>query len=195
PGTSAASGWAGMDCCMSPRIAYWTSSFEPEMEAIAAEVAILRRRFPGSVAWGLSKRHWALFSWRRGYCLNPKFHLLFRAATRLLERTFELNHILGSVGDWFYLQGSRRRPIVLTAVAAGRPVAAALLQRVDRFVVEYPHGREELKRLGIDEARIRLILPPVDLGRFIPQPAPEGPFTVLFASSPDDAAWLDARGV
>jgi len=33
------------------------------------------------------------------------------------------------------------------------------------------------------------------LKRFTPGPVPEGAFTVLFASSPDRADWLDARGL
>ena len=165
------------------------------MEAIAGEVAILRRRFPGSIAWGLSHRHWALFSARRGCCLHPRLHLLFRAATRLLEGRFDIHHIFGSPGDWFYLNGTRRRYTILTTAAWGPPVDRALLQHVDRFVVEHPGGRDELLRLGIDPTRVRLILPPVDLQRFQPAPKPEGPFTALFASSPDRPDWLQARGI
>jgi glycosyltransferase involved in cell wall biosynthesis len=184
-----------MDRQVPPRIAYWTSAFEPDMEAIASEVAVLRREFPGSVAWGLSPRHRMLLSWRRGYCLSPRFHLAFRAATRILEPAFQLNHVFGSLGDWFYLQGARRRPTVLTVAALAPPVHQSLLSRVDRFVVEYPSARGLLRGLGIDRDRVQLIFPPVDLARFTPSAAPAGPFTVLFASSPDDAGWLEARGV
>lgn len=184
-----------MDRFVSPRVAYWTSAFEPHMEAISAEVALLRRTFPGSVAWGLSRRRWLLCSPSVGYCVHPRLHLLFRLATRLLEPLFDLNHIVGSIGDWFYLEGPRRRPTVLTMAALSTPVPGQLLKRVDRFVVEYPGGRDHLARLGIDAGRVRLIFPPVDLDVFRPAPRPEGPFTVLFASSPDDATWLEARGV
>ncbi len=178
-----------------PRVAYWTSSFQSDTEAVAGEVRLLRRRFRSSVAWGLSHRRWAVLSWRRGFGLHPRLHLLFRAATRLLEPVFHLNHLFGSVGDWFYLAGARRRPAVLTMATAGPPVRRSLLDRVDRFVAEYPAGRVFLERLGIDRGRVRLIFPPVDLARFSPRPAPDGPFRVLFASSPDDADWLEARGV
>ncbi len=180
---------------MPPRIVYWTSSFEPDMEAVASEVAALRRQFPSSVTWGLSHRHWVLLSLRRGYCLHPQLHLAFRAAARALEPLFQINHIFGSLGDWHYLQGARRRPTVLTIATVGDPVAKPLLDRVDRFVVEYPAGRDELVRLGIDKSRIHLVFPPTDLGRFTPTEAPEGPFTVLFASSPERSDWLESRGV
>lgn len=180
---------------MSPRVAIWTSAFEADMEAISSEVALLRRCFPRSVSWGLSHRHWALLSPTQGFCLHPKLHLLFRAATRLLEPLFEINHVFGSVGDWFYLQGERRRPTVLTAAAISAPVEKGLLDRVDCFVAEHPAGRDDLRALGIDDARIRLVLPPVDLQRFTPQERPGEPFTVLFASSPERTDWLDARGI
>ena len=181
---------------MPTRIAYWTSSFEPEMEAIASEVATLRGEFPDSVVWGLSYRHWALLSWRRGfYCLNPRLHLLFRATTRMLEPMFDLNHIFGSLGDWFYLEGFRSRPIVLTIAAQYPPVQKSLLDRIDKFVAEYPEAIKDLRKLGIEKERIRLIFPPVDLRRFFPATRPEGPFTALFASSPESETWLHARGV
>jgi glycosyltransferase involved in cell wall biosynthesis len=184
-----------MDRDMPPRIAYWLSSFEPDMEAIASEVATLRARFAGSIAWGLSHQRWALISARRGYCVHPRLHLFFRAATRLLESRFDIHHIFGSIGDWFYLNGTRRRYTILTTAAWGPPADQRLLQHVDQFVVEHPGGGEELMRLGIEPGRIRLILPPVDLERFRPGRRPKGAFTALFASSPDRADWLEARGV
>ena len=180
---------------MLPRVAIWTSAFEADMEAISSEVALLRRSFPHSVSWGLSHRHWALLSPTRGFCLHPKLHLLFRAATRLLEPLFEINHVFGSVGDWFYLAGQRRRPTVLTTAAMSAPVERTLLDRVDRFVAEHPAGRDDLRALGIGDDRIRLVLPPVDLHRFRPSERPAEPFTVLFASSPEETSWLDARGL
>lgn len=181
---------------MSTRIAYWTSSFESHMEAVASEVALLRQRFPSSVAWGMSHRRWALLSWRRGdYCVHPKLHLLFRLATRLLDRAFDLHHVFDSLGDWFYLNAPRRQPTVLTVAAHSPPVERTLLERIDRFVVEHPRGRDELDRLGIDRRRVRLIFPPVNLERFSPCPPPAQPFTVLFASSPEKESWLEARGV
>jgi hypothetical protein len=91
----------------------------------------------------------------------------------VLEPVFDLNHVFGSIGDWFYLQGRRRRPTVLTAAVTEAPVDRALLDRVDRFVAECSIVQEDLIRAGIEPARIRLIFPPVDLGRFTPAPRPE----------------------
>lgn len=179
---------------MPPRVAYWTSAFESQMEGIAFEVAALRRHFPDGITWGLHTRRWAQVS-RRSVCFHPRLHLVFRLLVRLLEPAFQLNHVFGSVGDWFYLQGVRRRPTVLTAAAWSQPVQPALLERVDRFVVEYPAGRDYLCGLGIAPEKVRLIFPPVDLERFAYSPRPPDPFTVLFASSPDTESGLQDRGI
>lgn len=180
---------------MSPRVAYWVSSFETEMEAVAAEVACLRRAFPGSVAWGISPRHWMRLSWRDGFGFHPRLHLAFRAMTRVAQYAFDLNHIVGGAGDWFHLIAAWKHPIVLTVCLPGPGCDEKLLAKVDQFVVEWPAAGRELERVGIDRDRIRVIFPPVDLGRFCPTAAPEGPFTVAFASSPERADWLEARGV
>lgn len=180
---------------MSPRIAFWTSAFDAHMEAIASEVALLRQRFPCSVSWGLHPSHRMMLSRQRGFCLHPRMHLLFRGLTRLAEPFFQLNHIYGSTSDWFYLSGVRTRPTVLTVAATGVAVDRNLLERVDYFAVEYPAGRDELRALGVDKNCIELVLPPVDLNRFRPTSRPDGPFTILFASSPENPDWFEARGV
>lgn len=165
------------------------------MEAISSEVGLLRKSFPSSVAWGLTHRRWACLSWKRGFCLHPNLHLVFRLTTKVLEPIFQINHIFGSVGDWFYLAAKRWRPTVLTMAAMSAPVEFALLERVDQFVVEHSGGQDYLLQLGICPDRIRTILPPVDLSRFTPHRPPKGPMRVLFASSPDRESWLEARGI
>ena len=180
---------------MPPRIAYWASSFEPGMEAVANEIAVLRRRFRNSLVWGLSHRHNILISRHRGYCLHPRYHLLFRAATRLFEPAFHIHHIFGSLGDWFYLEGRGRRPTVLTLATASEPASRDQLDHVDRFVAESPRGLELLRRLGYNGNQCALVFPPVDLTRFRPAPRTAERPVVLFASSPDRADWLEGRGI
>jgi glycosyltransferase involved in cell wall biosynthesis len=165
------------------------------MEAIAGEVACLRRSFPGSIAWGVGPRNWMRLSWRRGFGVHPKFQLAFRAATWLGQRAFHVNHLFGGVGDWFHLKAVRKGPVVLTLAVENDATEPALLDKVDRFVAEWPGARDRLHQMGVDPAKTRLIFPPVDVNRFRPAPRPEEPFTVLFASSPDNADWLEARGV
>ena len=184
-----------MDCRLSPRIAYWLSSFEPEMEAVAKEVATLRATFPGSFLWGVTAHRSLLLSRTRGFAFHPRLHLLFRALTGVLQRRYDINHVFGGLGDWHHLRAVSKGPTVLTVALDAEPVATELLQKVDRFVVEWPGGDRRLRELGIDGDKVELIYPPVDLRRFTPQPEPDGKFTVLFASSPDRASWIETRGV
>lgn len=180
---------------MTPSVAYWTSALFPEMEAIAGEVALLRRHFRPSVAWGVSPARWLQLSWRRGFGVHPRMHLAFRAATWILQRAFRVNHLVGGLGDWFHLKAARKRPTVLTVAVDSAPSELRLLDRVDRFVVEWPAARDRLNALGIGRERIELVFPPVDLDRFSPNGDPDGQPIVLFASSPDRPDWLEARGV
>ena len=178
-----------------PRIAYWTSAFEADMEAIASEVHTLRQHFPGSIAWGVSTAYRLRLSARNGFAVHPRLHKIFRATTWLLQKSFDINHVFGSLGDWHHLVAVQKRPILLTVAAATPPTYPELLRKVDRFVIEWPQAAQELETLGIERDRIELIFPPVDLERFAPGDERPEKFTVLFASSPELDDWLDARGV
>lgn len=166
------------------------------MEAVAGEVARLRQAFAGSMAWGINPRKGLQVSWQRGIGFPPRLHLGFRAAAWLAQRFFHINHLFGSLGDWFHLKAVASRPAVMTVAEYSPPCDVRLLSKVDAFVVEWPAGQDDLLRLGIERNRLRMILPPVDLDRFPIAAGPtQVPFTVLFASSPDRADWLEARGV
>ncbi len=179
-----------------PRIAYWCTSFEKGMEAVANEVATLRDAFPGSALWGVTGRTpFARLSRHDGLAFNPALQLLMRGVTRLLQMRYEINHVFGGLDNWFHLRALRDKPAVMTLAVDRSPTAMNLLNRIDRFVVEWPGGRQKLEALGIESQRISLIYPPVNLEQFVPRPEPVGPFTVLFASSPEPAGEIEARGV
>lgn len=180
---------------MPARVAYWCSSFDGDMEAIAGEVATLRRAFPGSVTWGIAARQWMRLSPQTGFGVHPRLHWLFRGATWAAQQWYDVQHLFGGLGDWFHLRAVAKRPVVMTVAAEGAACDRRLLDKVDRFVVEWPGAAEKLLELGFGQDRVRTILPPVELERFQATPLPTGPFTVCFASSPDRADWLEARGV
>lgn len=165
------------------------------MEAISGQVALLRRHFPCSVAWGMNPKKICQLSWRKGMVVHPRFWLPFRCLTGVLQYGFNLNHIYGGPGDWHYLKAVRGHPTVLTVAVKGTTTEPALLEKVDRFIVEWRRDVEWLERQGISRRRITVIPPPVDLRRFHLMPPPPGPFQVLFASSPDSVPGLQERGV
>ena len=165
------------------------------MEAISGQVAVLRRNFPGSVAWGMNPKKTCQLSWRRGIVVHPSLWLPFQAITRVLQSGFHLNHILGGLGDWHYLKAAHRQPILLTLAVKSEPTDRTLLEKVERFIVEWHCEVEWLERQGVSRDRVHVIPPPVDLSRFCYKAGPPGPFTVLFASSPDSVEALQERGV
>lgn len=167
----------------------------PDMEAIAGEVAFLRSHFKRSVAWGITTQRRCQLSWRRGFGFSPFFYKPFRLSTYFFQRLFQINHIFGSLGDWFHLNSLCRSPAVMTVAALSMNVDISRLRRIDRFAVEWPGALRDLDALGISSERVELILPPVDPLRFFVSKPPDQPFTVLFASSPDRADWLESRGV
>jgi len=127
--------------------------------------------------------------------MHPALHPLFRIITGRLQRRYDLNHVMGGLDDWHLLRAIAKRPTVLTVALERQPQVPELLDKVDCFVVEWPGAQAPLAALGIDAQRIRLIYPPADLDAFAVAPPPDGPFTAVFASSPDRAQWLEARGV
>lgn len=165
------------------------------MEGVAGEVAALRSAFPNSLVWGVSARDARWISWKHGICFNPRLYWAFRIMTGLWQRRINVNHLFGSVGDWHHLKSLINRPTIMTVCLRGRAEHSQLLERVDRFAVEWPGAKGDLKALGVGEDRIRLVLPPVDLSRFRADARPPDQFSVLFASSPDRAEWLESRGV
>src|SRR5688572_2655780 len=102
-GVAAPRAGSGVGCDMSPRVAYWCSSFDADMEAVAGEVACLRRAFPGSIRWGISARQKKNFVLRDGICLHPRLDLLFRGITWAMQRRYDIQHLFGGWGDWFHL--------------------------------------------------------------------------------------------
>lgn len=165
------------------------------MEAVSAQVAALRRGFPRSVAWGLHPSLGMQLSWQNGIVVNPRYWFPFRGATSVLQWAFQINHIFGGIGDWYYLRASIKQPIVLTAAVRAIPCDLGLLRKVAQFVVEWPHDKDYLAELGVNHERIRVIPPPVDLARFQAAPKASEPFTAVFASSPERADELADRGL
>jgi glycosyltransferase involved in cell wall biosynthesis len=165
------------------------------MEAIGQQVSLLRTHFPGSIAWGLNRQRVMRLSWRRGFICHPRLWLPFRSVTSLLQQVFQVNHIVGGLQDWFYLRAANKRPIVLTAAVRSSACDEQLLKKVDQFIVEWKSDVQALVSQGVQVERIRVIPPPIDLERFSPSAAPSGPFTIVFASSPDAADSLTDRGI
>jgi glycosyltransferase involved in cell wall biosynthesis len=167
------------------------------MEGCSKEVFGLKDHFPRSRMVGLSRYYWVKASLKgRYFGLNVRWYSLFRLLVPIYELRTDVNHIYGSLSEWFFLRALRRRPIIMTIATSAAPLDSHMYRHVRRFVVHGKGTIEELARWGIDRERVRVIYPGIDLARFSPVPrAPGKPFRVLFATAPNHPDGLVARGV
>jgi glycosyltransferase involved in cell wall biosynthesis len=177
-------------------VTYWTGIWEPHREAISKEVALIRQSLaPRAPVVSFSRGQRSTLAVRdRVVRLSADRYLLLRALAAILERRSSFNHVVGDLGDWHLLRSIGRRPALFTAVVEGEPVAA-FADKAACFVAESEVIADQLVRSGVAAARVEIVYPGVDLGRYRPTPFPDAPVRVLFASSPGSVGDFEARGV
>ena len=190
-----------------PRVTYWTGWLSPEMEGCSREVFALTDHFPRSRVFGLSRHYGIKVSRRRRYIgFHVRLYALFRLLAPLWDATSEINHIYGSLNEWFFLRALRRRPIMLTVATSAEPLDRDAYAHVRRFVTHSDQTTKQLVALGFPPDRISLLYPGVELGLFRPVPRVDsmplpGPwpaserFRVVFATTPNWKEGLRIRGV
>ena len=167
---------------MRKRIAYFVQNYRPESEAVSKEVKILSDSFNSSV-FDMSFR-------------NP---LNYPRLLRLPFLSRDISHIYTSLGDRPYLTLLRRKPIILTGSSSARKgkIESQLryYSKLSMVVVESERQRSILYELGVDDDKIKLIYPGINLDEFSHKPSLTEGFTVLFASSPPREELFDSRGI
>ena len=178
---------------------YWTTScLEPRIEAISKEVFALARYFRDSFVFGVSSHYLFKFSNNDRYVgFQSQFDPLLRLLIPLFETRTKINHVYGEVSPWLFHKTLRTKPIILTiASEKGAPIPEFLL-RCAAIVVQTEGMRRRLLSLGIDEQKVHIVYPGVDLEKF--KPAGKSPSLkkprILFATAPRSKAELEARGV
>jgi glycosyltransferase involved in cell wall biosynthesis len=110
---------------------------------------------------------------------------------------FDVNHLFASAGERLVTPIISRHNGVLTiakdtGTLRGYERNSESLKRLGAIVVEGERDRDILLQLGIQEQRIWLIRPGVPVMSYREA---SGPFTILFASSPLNAADFLSRGI
>lgn len=182
-----------------PRIIYWTTScLEPDIEAISKEIFTLANNFRPSLIFGVSHHYLFKFSLKHRYIgFNPKFYPFLRLLVPVLEQWADINHVYGEISPWLYHKALRKKPIVLTiASEKGLPVKE-FLDRCCAIVVQTQKMKEELIGLGVDQNKVHLVYPGIDLQKFRPAdfPPPLNRPKILFATAPRSKEELEGRGV
>lgn len=182
------------------RVLYWVFNYMPRWEAVSKEIASLRAGLDGEIEGSLVSINTKDF----GFTLRgrnkriplpqglPLYPLVLPYASR-----FDLNHLFASAGERLLTPVLSRSNSVLTiakdtATLRGFEHNLASLARLRAIVVQGERDREILRQIGIRDDVIRLIRPGIAVEAYHEA---QGPFTILFASSPLNAADFLSRGI
>lgn len=183
-----------------PAIAYWAFNYRPHWEAASKEVQTLSEAMRGrfrvclhSFSFGEVRprirgphKHFPL-----PLCL-PMLPLIARRAHR-----YAVNHLFASPNERVLAPRLVRAPAILTLAKDATSVAGfernlETLRRFRFIVVECDRHRELLRQLALPEESVRLIRPGVEVRPYRPN---DGPFSILFATSPMSRYGFLSRGI
>jgi glycosyltransferase involved in cell wall biosynthesis len=180
-------------------IAFWIFNYMPHWEAASKEAQMLLRAFGAQYTTQLfslnQNRHLRLRGQEK-YLPLPEalaaFPLLYQVA-----RSHRVNHLFSSGGERLLAPRLSQRTSILTICKEPGSIDAfernrQHLARFQYIVVESRRHKEIMKQCGIDEHRIKLIYPPA--AKMVYKPA-QGPFKILFASSPPGENQFLSRGI
>ncbi|MCP4370744.1 MAG: glycosyltransferase family 4 protein [Deltaproteobacteria bacterium] len=179
---------------MSKKIIYWTGVYSPDNEAVSKEILLLHNHFPRSFVYGIA-RDFFKFSLKKRYLVH--FYRPYRLAPKfvpVVEKKFDISHIYHSLDNWYFLEHLEKKPIILTGATGGKVLDRKKYKKIEKIVVESEYDLMRVKHGGIEEEKIKLIYPGLDLSKFS-YTAPKGDFSILFASSPFAKEYFAARGV
>lgn len=182
------------------RVLYWVFNYMPRWEAVSKEIASLRQGLDGEIDGSLV----SIDTKDSGFSLSgrekriplpyglPLYPLVMPYASH-----FDVNHLFASAGERFLTPVLSRSNCVLTiakdtATLRGFEHNLASLARLRAIVVQGGRDREILRQIGIRDEAVRLIRPGIPVE---PYREAHGLFTILFASSPLNAADFLSRGI
>src|SRR3989338_3481396 len=184
------------------RITYYVQCYRPEFEAISKEVKLLADNFAMQNEVKIHNLHLdGVFNFKLGkqfFSSHFFFYPLLFPLTWRISRNRDVNHIYTYLGDIPYLHVLDLQRTILTAAAScfleKVKRRLPLLKKLKLIVVESEKQRQELLALGVEEKKMSLIYPPVDLEKFKYIKA-RGPFTILYASCPTRREDFEKRGI
>jgi glycosyltransferase involved in cell wall biosynthesis len=194
-----------MDCSLPKdgrsvlKITYWTTScLEPHIEAVSKEVFELSNHFKDSLLFAVSPHLTIRWSHPNRYVgFNSRLDPFLRYLIPLVEKRTEINHVYSEVSPWVFYKTLKTKPTVLTIASEKGPPVVEFLERCRGIVAQTENMKKRLLGYGIEEDRIHVVYPGVDLSVF----TPHGPRRecrrpkILFATAPRTEEELAGRGV
>ncbi len=187
---------------MPKKIIYYVQRYRPQYEAISKEVSLLANHFKKDYPIKIKDLHLQrLFEFKFNSKITS-YHFCWYPLGAIFNRIFSygsnINHIYTSLGDLPYLKVINLRNTILTAAAscsfAKTKKRISYLRKLKQIIVETQQHKDYLLKLGIPERRIKVIYPPVDLGKFSYHLA-RGNFKIVYASCPVKESDFSKRGI
>lgn len=179
-------------------VLYLTQRFRPTFEATSKEVALLATHFGGKIhdlhLDGYSNMKFAsgLFSYHFLYYILGLFPLYLFSKKKII-------HIYTSLCDRPYLPFFNSKMTVLTSANffAKERIKKKIqsLSKINTIIVQSELQKKELVDAGLQERKIKVIYPPVNLQQFSYHKATAKNFTILNASCPAKVKYLRKRGI
>jgi glycosyltransferase involved in cell wall biosynthesis len=182
------------------RIIYWNNScLQPEIEAVSKEVFQLAHHFPDSFLFGINPHYLFLASRKQRYVgFHPGFDPLLRLLIPLLERQCDLSHVYGELMPWTFYKTLYRKPLVWTIASEKGGLKIDFAERCRKVLVQTDTFQSNLLALGLDQDKVEVVYPGVDLRPFRPCTEARcvlGRPRILFATAPRSAEEMAGRGV
>ncbi len=183
-----------------PRVLHWVFNYMPQWEAVSKEIDSLRSGLDGEIDASLLSLNDKVYGLRlrgREKRIPLPHGLPFYPLVNWYASRFDINHLFASAGERLLTPILSRRNSVLTvakdaATLRGLERNRPALQAMRAVVVQGERDREILRQLGVRKEALRLIRPGIPLAQYREAAAP---FTILFASSPMNAADFLSRGI
>ena len=182
------------------RVLHWVFNYMPQWEAVSKEIASLRSALDGEIDGSLlsinDKEHGLKLRGREKRVPLPHGLPLYPLVKWYASR-FDVNHLFASAGERLLTPILSRCNGVLTvakdtATLRGFERNRQALKRLRAIVVQGERDREILRQIGVGERALWRIRPGIPVA---PYREAGGPFTILFASSPLNAADFLSRGI
>jgi glycosyltransferase involved in cell wall biosynthesis len=184
-----------------PQVAYWAFNYMPKWEAASKEIKLLADSFRHRIGTRIisfdQHRNGADMRTHDSHFSIP-IGMLGLPMLWWSTKEVKINHVFASAGETRLtrLLAMRENTILTVAKDSSRldriEKNAPALKSLRLVVVESERHRDLLLQLGLSDDQVKLIYPGVEC---VPIKRPEGPFTILFATSPLQKYDLLSRGV
>jgi len=184
-----------------PSIAYWLYNYAPEWEASSKEVDCLVHEMEEGNRVNLitcnQKTTKKVSIFKNTKFLPLPYCLILFPFLRTFASRFQINHIFASGGERLLTPRLCSMNALLTITKDTVSLANVeknipYLRQLKYIVVESERHQDVMSQCSLEENRVKLIYPGVELKPIVPA---TGPFKILFATSPTSPYDLVSRGI